>query len=314
MARNHLPDAFRLRFFFATFVSMKSELSILIPVYNSVCTELVEQLFHQAKAISGLSFEIIVADDGSTERSMIDANRRIEQFDCCRYLVRKVNKGRAAIRNFLAQEASCRWLLFIDCDMTICREDFLCRYLECSSEEVIYGGYTVGKGMESNLRYVYEKDAEPKHTTGERRKNPYRDFHTANFMIRRDLMLNHPFDERFRRYGYEDVLLGKHLRNAHIGIEHIDNPVGFCSFEDNAHFVCKTEEGLRTLYEFRLELRGYNGLLTLVNGIHVPAVRFVLRSLHRLIGSLLRKNLCSNHPNLTVFKFYRLGYYLTLEK
>jgi len=293
---------------------MKNELSILIPVHNSVCTELVEQLYRQASEISGLSFEIIVADDGSTDVGTIDANREVESLRGCRYLVRDVNAGRAVIRNFLAQQANYRWLLFIDCDMTVCRNDFLCRYLECSAEEVAYGGYIVGNGTVSNLRYVYEKDAEPRHTTEQRRKTPYRDFHTSNFMIRRDLMLSHPFDERFRRYGYEDVLLGKQLRNARVSIEHIDNPVGFFSFEDNSHFVSKTEEGLRTLFEFRQELRGYNGLLTLVNGIHLPLVRFMLRSLHRTIGPLLRRNLCGNHPNLTVFKLYRLGYYLSLEE
>ena len=293
---------------------MKRELSILIPVFNGVCTEMVAELGRQAEAIGNLSYEIIVADDGSTDTATVGANQALNQQSHCLYIIRGVNSGRAVIRNFLAHQAHYEWLLFLDCDMTIGRSNFLQTYLESAAEEVVYGGYSVGEGAADNLRFVYEKAAEPSHTAEERQKHPYRDFHTANFMIRRDLMLAHPFDERFRHYGYEDVLLGKQLHKHGISIAHIDNPVGFCSFEDNPHFVSKTEEGLRTLYAFRTELRGYNGLLTLVDGIHISLVRSAIRLWHRLLGPVERRLLCGSHPNLTVFKIYKLGYFLSLTK
>jgi glycosyltransferase involved in cell wall biosynthesis len=292
---------------------MKKELSVLIPVYNGICLDLVRELHRQAEAIGDLAYEIMAADDGSTDEASVQANRAIEALPHCLYIIRGVNAGRAAIRNFLAQQARYGWLLFLDCDMVIHRPDFLSRYLECMSEQVVYGGYSVGKGSKENLRYIYEKKAEPFHTAEMRQANPYHDFHTANFMIRRELMLSHPFDERFRYYGYEDVLFGKVLKKNGIAIVHIDNPAGFDTFESNPHFLSKTEEGLRTLHEFRHELRGYNRLLTLVDGIHVGLIRTVLRSIHRLIGPLERKLLCSRHPNLTVFKLYKLGYFLNLE-
>lgn len=291
---------------------MKQELSILIPTYNGVCVELVQGLCRQAQALEGLSYEVLVGDDGSTIDACIEANRAIDAMPHARYLVRSENCGRAVIRNFLAQKAQYRWLLFIDSDMTLRRSDFLSRYLADSEAGVVYGGYAVGEGPQGNLRWRYEKEAEPHHVAEERRKQPYRDFHTSNFLIRRDLILANPFDERFRHYGYEDVLLGKQLRQAGITISHIDNPVGFDSFEDNPSFVKKTEEGLHTLYEFRNELRGYNGLLTLVGGIHVGLVRAVIRLWHRLFGGLERKHLCGGNPNLTVFRLYRLGYYLNI--
>ena len=291
---------------------MKTELSILIPIYNACCTPLVEQLYHQAKSLRGLRFEIIVADDGSDREDTIAANKPINMLECCSYVLRDVNSGRAAIRNFLAGEARYEWLLFIDGDMSVVRNEFLADYLRCEDADVVCGGYKVGKGEKSNLRYRYEKDAEPRLMARERRKRPYHDFHTSNFMIRRDLMLDHPFDEQFRRYGYEDVFFGKELRRADIRIAHIDNPVCFDTFEDNPHFVEKTEEGLQTLYEFRYKLRGYNGLLTFVGGIHIGLVRSTIRLWHRLFGSLERRWLCGRHPNLTIFKLYKLGYYLTL--
>ena len=300
---------------------MNHVLSILIPVYNGNCLAQVQELHRQAEAVVGLTYEILVADDGSTDGAVVEANRQIDSLSHSRYIIREENGGRAAIRNFLAQQARYDWLLFLDCDMTVCRADFLQTYLEYVAPntmphalQVVYGGYAVGEGQPSNLRWLYEKEAEPRHTAEERRKQPYRDFHTANFLIRRDVMLAHPFDERFRHYGYEDVLLGKQLRQASVSIAHIDNPVGFDVFEDNQHFMAKTEEGLRTLYEFRNELRGYNGLLTFVGGIHLGFVRGLIRLWHWLMGPCERFLLCSRHPNLTLFKIYKLGYYLTLTK
>ncbi len=293
---------------------MKYELSILIPVFNDVCTTTVRILCAQAAAIEGLSYEIIVADDGSNDNDCIEANSPIAKLPHCQYIIREKNVGRASIRNFLAKQARYEWLLFIDGDMSIVTPNFISNYLESDAQEVIYGGYKVGKGDVRNLRYVYEKSCESSHTVEERRKQPYKDFHTSNFMIRRKLMMEHRFDERFRQYGYEDVLFGKRLRQNSIGIQHIDNPVGFETFEDNVLFVEKTEEGLRTLHTFKDDLRGYIYLLTFVNGIHLNIMRSVIRLWHKMFGSLERSYLTGNNPNLTLFKIYKLGYYLTLTK
>lgn len=293
---------------------MRQELSILIPVYNECCVRLVKELSRQAEAVEGLNYEIIVADDGSTDALIVAENEHINEMQNCRYVVREENVGRAVIRNFLARQARYEWLLFIDCDMTVRSEQFLTNYLLSEGESILYGGYVVGEGDGGNLRYRYEKASELHHTVEKRRMNPYRDFHTSNFMIRRELMLQFPFDERFRRYGYEDVLQGKLFRQHGIAITHIDNPLGFDTFEGNEQFLRKTEEGLRTLHEFRQELRGYNNLLTLVNGIHVGMVRSLLRCLHRLFAPLERRNLVGHQPSLIIFKLYKLGYYLTLTE
>jgi len=224
-----------------------------------------------------------------------------------------VLKNKYAMRNFLANEAQYEWLLFMDCDMTIVSTRFLQNYLEADeAASVVYGGYVVGQGDRSCLRYLYERQCEPQHRAEERRKRPFLHFHTCNFLVRRDVMLAHPFDERFRHYGYEDVFFGKQLRKAGITVTHLDNPAGFCTFEDNPHFVSKTEEGLRTLYTFRSELRGYSQLLTFTEGIHLSVVRFAILLWHRLFGTLERRNLCGSHPSLRLFKIYKLGYYMTL--
>ena len=287
-------------------------LSILIPTYNDLCVNLVDALRQQAEQ-AGIDYEILVADDGSTHADVIRENSVINQWSHCQFLTRPENIGRAAIRNYLAQTAQYDYLLFIDSDMTLVRPDYLSEYLSMEGADIVDGGVAIGgdaEALKGNLRYRYEKAAEQEHTAEKRQLHPYQDFHTANFLIRRDLMLSHPFDERFRYYGYEDVLFGKQLRAAHITITHIDNPMGFCTFESNPDFVAKTEEGLHTLSQFRKELRGYSRLLTLVDGIHIPLILWLIRLSHRLFGGLIRRNLCSAHPNLRLFSLYKLGYFL----
>lgn len=292
----------------------KNELSILIPTYNGDCRQLVGELSSQAEAISGLDYEIIVADDGSPDREKVDLCRQVEKHPHCRFIDRGFNAGRAAIRNFLAQEAGKAWLLFLDCDMHI----FLSTYLEQMLQQegdVVYGGYYVRKDCapRSCLRYRYEWACQPEHNTEQRRKQPYQHFHTSNFLVSREVMLAHPFDESFRHYGYEDVLFGRRLHEAGIAINHQEIPVGFFTFEDNASFVSKTEEGLRTLYDKRDLLRGYSQMLTFVEGMRSPLLRGAIRLWHSLLGQLERRILCGTHPGLRIFKIYKLGYFLSIS-
>ena len=290
-------------------------LSILIPTCNDSCIGLVQALQAQAETLGG-SYEIVVADDGSTDEMVLAGNAPIASLPHCRYIRREQNTGRAAIRNFLAKEAQYERLLFIDSDMTVCRQDFLKKYMETEGD-VIDGGVAISlpqqggaRNGSSSLRYAYERSAEDEHTVEKRREHPYRDFHTANFMIRRDLMLAHPFDERYRHYGYEDVAFGITLKEHGIGILHIDNPMGFQTFESNEAFVSKTEEGLRTLHAFRDELHDYSRLLQKVEALPRPALS-AIRCLHRLMGGCIRRNLTGSHPWLPLFNIYKLGYYLT---
>ena len=284
------------------------ELSILIPTFNDPCSTLVGNLQQQAEEL-GIGYEILVADDGSTQQNVLEENRSINALPHCQLIERGVNAGRASIRNFLAQQARYAWLLFIDSDMVVCRNDYLRKYASCEETPIVDGGVVIGTCIPGNLRSMYEKAAESEHTYEERQQSPYRDFHTANFMIQRALMIEHPFDERFRNYGYEDVLFGKAMEQAGVPILHIDNPMSFEIFEENEHFVSKTEEGLRTLYQFRHELKGYSRLLDRAQTLPRTPIRWW----HQLFGAIERKHLTGRHPSLWVFKIYKIGYFLSLS-
>jgi glycosyltransferase involved in cell wall biosynthesis len=285
----------------------KASLSILIPTYNGVCTKLVHDLYEQAERL-GVDYEILVADDGSTQQEAIAANRSINVLPHCRFIECSENRGRAAIRNFLAEQSQYPWLLFIDCDMVVCRQDFIQQYITTACETIVDGGVVIGKVLSGNLRSMYEKAHEQEHTVERRLASPYRDFHTANFLIRRDIMLQCPFDIRYRHYGYEDVLFGKQMETKQISILHIDNPLSFETFETNAEFISKTEEGLRTLHQFHDELKGYSRLLDTTE--RVP--KGLVRLWHRLFGKWERRQLTGSRPNLLVFNLYKLGYFVSL--
>lgn len=293
---------------------MKQELSILIPVYNDDSTRLAAELSRQAEAITDLSYEIIVADDCSPCHETIVANRAVNTLPHCRFIERQQNGGSAANRNFLARESRYEWLLYIDCDLDIPVDHFLQRYLETADEaDVTMGGIAIGgeaTQLMGNLRYLYEKQSEPHHTATARRQRPYQSFRSCNFMIRRQVMLDCPFDERFQKSGYEDVLLGKQLKAAHAVIQHVDNPVLMTRYEENADYINKVERSLRTLHSFRSELRGYSRLLTLADGIHLTIVRRLIGCLFRLLKPVVRRQLCSPHPSLRLFNPYRLGYFI----
>ena len=289
------------------------DISILIPTYNHVCVELVDALQQQASRLP-VNYEIIVADDGSTVASTIEANRAINDYSNSRYIERPKNAGRAAIRNYLAGKATKPWLLFIDSDMVVRRPDFLRNYVDTPDEVAVWdGGIYVGGDanlLKNNLRYQYELANEHLHTAERRQQEPYRDFHTANFMAPKELMMESPFDLRFRHYGYEDVLFGMQLEKQHIPIYHINNPLSFEIFEDNDQFLSKTEEGLRTLYSFKNELKTGSRLLQRVEQLEwlMP----LIKKYHQATNKLERRILL-RHPSLFLFSLYRLGYYATLD-
>lgn len=288
-------------------------LSILIPTYNDVCIDLVKSLHQQAFMTDGLSFEILVGDDGSSDAEVISSNSVVNSFPRCRLIERGKNTGRAAIRNFLAREARGEWLLYVDSHMSVVRDNYLSTYLSHLGDHLVYGGYALpSDGNRHNLRYLYERSCITGQDVKVRQSAPYSNFHTSNFMVRREVMLSHPFDERFRRYGYEDVLFGKTLHEAGVGILHIDNPVGFARFELNERFVAKTEEGLATLWTFRDELRGFSRLLSVCERLERWRVAWVFRLVHRVVGDALRRQLTGSRPTVTGFKAYRLGYFLMM--
>lgn len=307
------------------------DLSILLPSYNNVCVSLVQVLQRQADALRGkldkpFRYEIIVADDCSTDAACIDANRVIGDMLYCRYLRMEQNVGRAQIRNVLISESRGDYVLLIDSDLFLCDDNYLYKYAT-STADVVYGGTRIGgegfamvdneantENLKGNLRYIYEKKAEPSHRAAFRQLRPNQEISVCNLYARRDIMEAHPFDSRFKAYGYEDVLFGKRLAESGIEVTHIDNPVLINEFEPNSVFVKKTEEAILTLCRFEQDLEGYSNLKTKVTtlGRYIPLSLF--RLWHRIMKNKEKRNLTGSKPSLLLFKLYKLGFFLENRK
>ena len=307
------------------------DLSILLPSYNNVCVSLVQVLQRQADALRGkldkpFRYEIIVADDCSTDAACIDANRVIGDMLHCRYLRMEQNVGRAQIRNVLISESRGDYVLLIDSDLFLCDDNYLYKYAT-STADVVYGGTRIGgegfamvdneantENLKGNLRYIYEKKAEPSHRAVFRQLRPNQEISVCNLYARRDIMEAHPFDSRFKAYGYEDVLFGKRLAESGIEVTHIDNPVLINEFEPNSVFVKKTEEAILTLCRFEQDLEGYSNLKTKVTtlGRYIPLSLF--RLWHRIMKNKEKRNLTGAKPSLLLFKLYKLGFFLENRK
>lgn len=307
------------------------DLSILLPSYNNVCVSLVQVLQRQADALRGkldkpFRYEIIVADDCSTDAACIDANRVIGDMLHCRYLRMEQNVGRAQIRNVLISESRGDYVLLIDSDLFLCDDNYLYKYAT-STADVVYGGTRIGgegfamvdneantENLKGNLRYIYEKKAEPSHRAAFRQLRPNQEISVCNLYARRDIMEAHPFDSRFKAYGYEDVLFGKRLAESGIEVTHIDNPVLINEFEPNSVFVKKTEEAIITLCRFEQDLEGYSNLKTKVTtlGRYIPLSLF--RLWHRIMKNKEKRNLTGSKPSLLLFKLYKLGFFLENRK
>ena len=296
------------------------ELSILIPVYNDDATLLVKSLSKQAQAISGLCYEIIVFDDGSTDVTSVEINKTLTLLPHCRYVNVEHHDCRAAMRNDMFKQAKYDWHLMIDARLTLMNDDFLMRYLCCGVQvgEVACGGVCVDGGLltaqlySENLRFRYEKHEESKHSYIVRKSEPYKAFRTTNFFYYKSVLEQVPYNEQVKGYGYEDVLLGKALREKKIKVNHIDNPVAYTKFEQNKVYLRKIEGALSTLHAFEGELNNYSPLLHARNILRKLHLLGPFRKFHALCKGWELMNLCSNKPSLFIFKLYKLGYYVSL--
>ncbi len=296
-------------------------LSILIPVYNFNVVELVKSLNSQANQAK-VDFEIIVIDDASEEKYK-KTNRRIADIPHIKYFEEKENLGRSRIRNKLADLSSYQHLLFVDCDSKVCNSDYIQKYLEyCSSEVVICGGrsYLPELPAENSyyLRWLHGIRRE-QFSAEVRNSEPNKSFMTNNFLISKIIFNKVRFDETIASYGHEDTLFGYELKKNNIIINHIDNPLVHLGLETNEEFVKKTKEGVENLNQI-MRQNGYEKvffrditLLYWFKFLQKLGINRFLRFLFRKSEKRLYKYLVNNKPRLLFFDLYKLGYLCSIN-
>lgn len=296
--------------------------SFLIPVYNYDCRTLVRELVRQCRELhagsgtDGFAYEVVIADDASTDTAIERANARLADEEGVRYLRVAENMGRARIRNFLARQARHEHCVIIDCDALVCTPDFVRTYYRHRDEaDVIVGALrnpdTCPPGCE--LRYRYEQQAMHRRTVAYRASNPYAYLSTFNLMMRRTVLMRLPFDERCTDYGYEDALMGLNLRREGITILHIDNPLVHNGMDRNADYLDKTMKALRTLHRLDGPMQEFSGVARMCHKVRRLHLRPVVLALYSAIRTPVRRNLLGRHPSITLFQLFKVGEYLLLR-
>ena len=207
--------------------------SILIPVYNFNCVTLVKELHEQCK-LAGITFEIIILEDASTQ--FLEPNSYLQQLgDFVKYDCLAQNIGRSSIRNLLAQKAQYPYLLFMDCDSAVVKNDYITSYTKVlNSRKLLYGGRVYKdvppKQKTLSLHWKFGRKREQS-LAKSRATHPYHSFMTNNFVIPKAIFQQIKFDENLTQYGHEDTLFGMELKARNIPILHLDNPLEHIGLE-----------------------------------------------------------------------------------
>lgn len=296
-------------------------LSFLIPSYNYNCTDLVFDIHKQAgelkKSLSGFfDFEILVADDCSTDEKKIQQNSVIESWEGCRFFRFEKNMGRARTCNFLAMQAKFDYLVLMDCDALVCTDDFVKTYWgNRDNAEVVCGSLRNPEVCPTGgeLRFFYEKEAMKRRTVAFRMKHPYAHFTTFNVLFHREVFSHVQFDERCVEYGYEDVLMGVMLGKNGYAVSHIENPLVHNGIDPSAVYLKKVETSLRVLNRLGEPLQSASPLVRMMRRIQKVGLLPLYRLFYRLFQKRLYANLIGLKPSMFLFKLYKLGYYIALN-
>lgn len=283
-------------------------LSILIPIYNTVCTVLVRQLHKEAITL-GIPFEILAVDDCS-RREIVEANREITRLSNCHYHPLKENIGPARLRNRLADQAQYQYLLFLDADVLPVRPTFLADYLQAVIPDgIVCGGFCYRRGQppaQQALRYYYGIRVEEK-TADERNKHPYTQFISMSFLADRSVFSRVRFDEQMH-IGYEDTYFGFLLEQKKIPLRYVDNPVYHLCQENSTDYLRKIRNAVGVLSLNIEKQRPYVRLLQWYTWLEQHRLTSLTARIYRLLRPALEKNLTGKHPSLNLFAFYKLGY------
>jgi len=230
-------------------------LSVLIPIYNINVHPLVAELQAQLEK-SKTEYEIILADDASTDKSLRYHNGLLAQQDYVCYMQHDANIGRSATRNELAEFAVYPYLLFMDCDARVKRDSYISDYLNFIEKiKTTETHFAVSGGLDyrnieplknQQLRYKYgvKREVRP---AKDRNRHPYHNFTPFNLLISKSVFDECRFDETLTDYGYEDTFFGLDLESHGIPVHHIDNELYHDGLDDNRDFLRKINHSVQNL-------------------------------------------------------------------
>ncbi len=288
-------------------------LSILIPIYNQDVRPLVYTLAKQCNKLK-INYQILCFDDQSSEKYKIK-NRELAFKMNINYTELPENLGRSKIRNWLGKAAYFEYVLFLDGDSSVKSKDFIKNYMDAlPTEGVIYGGrhYQVRKPTNKKklLHWLYgsKREALP---AKKRKKDPYLNFQSNNFLIPEKVFKEHLFDEKIEGYGYEDLMYAFSLEKNNIKVTHIDNPVIHDGLEVNTVFIKKTENAIHNLVKlYKAKKLKTTRLITWYQWLKDYGLLSSFEWAYAKMEDKIQSNIMSEKPSVKLFNFWKLHLFI----
>jgi glycosyltransferase involved in cell wall biosynthesis len=201
-------------------------LSVLTPFYKHDPSDLLRRLAPAPRDV-----EFVLLDDGSASAELVsNVVMAAEALNASvRIVIWQRNRGRAAGRNRLIEEARGEYVLFLDADLIPDEADFLHRWLAVIRNErplAAFGGLSLSHAEQTpdtalHFNLFARSDCQPARM---RARAAAQSTAASNLLVRRDFLLATPFDDAFTGWGFEDtdwaLTAARHTR-----IHHFDNPV-----------------------------------------------------------------------------------------
>jgi len=285
-------------------------LSILIPIYNFPCFDLVQELEVQAST-ANIPFEIICIDDASSLYKK--ENQTIGNLPHALYIELAENIGRSRIRNLLVSKAQYEMLLLLDCDSKITNADYIQKYLEEMRQYDILSGGTLYEPFPPAdpaylLHWKFGVEREPKPDNDQQKT-----FASNNFAIKKSIIEKYPFNEEILRYGHEDSLFQMELEKQGLTIRFISNPVIHSGLETNTCFIEKTRDSVMNLYDLYVSgfFDGLNTRKIRLLHTYIQTKKWKIDRLFSLffpvMNFLNNQTNASGKPHLFIFDLYKLS-------
>ncbi|MCH9650981.1 MAG: glycosyltransferase family 2 protein [Deltaproteobacteria bacterium] len=198
---------------------MSPEFSVVIPTYNrrEILPEVLSALENQRGAPS---FEVIVVDDGSNDGTGSWLQSR--SFSVPTTVLQQENQGPAVARNQGVAVAKGEWVAFLG-DDTVPSPRWLATHYRAHQERndtprlavIGYTDWHPRMRRTSFLNYINEYGLQFGYALIEDPENvPFNFFYTSNLSLRREMLLQEPFDLRFPYAAWEDIETSYRLQKS----------------------------------------------------------------------------------------------------
>ncbi len=292
------------------------KISICVPYFQYDISRLLAELICQSVSFS-CDVEVIVADDGSADEELTNKIKLIADQSnvCVSGVIFSKNIGRAAIRNQLASMAHGSYILFLDADMYPDMDNFINNYIDYSNLniDVIVGGRSYSRvekvASGEALYYFFSKRSECLSAV-QRQTQSWRYIFTNNVAIKRNVIIEIPFDEGYDGWGYEDTDWALSALAKGVSVLHINNTATHFGLIDTNTLLQKFDESVTNFARIRRRFPLYiESSPVYITGRFFSGKYFPLRFLKNSLRKIILSRYCPIYLRYVSLQLYKAAIY-----